>query len=291
MAFQTPETYPATASFPTGSSFPASASFPSAYDPVAATYITANSVTNDSQKLNISQFITGLRKNDFFNSMVEGWTFRSNQSIGSGASAPGLKGIYSFSLTASPTWGANGLTFNGSTQYGSFTAQPLALGSQNHTLVAIWSTASTITTQFVFGMGNSGTNNPIDNIDFVAGVGDTAFRGFLRDGAGTAFQADAAKIDAASLTSVNGANYSASATVGFANTSKQFWSKRVAYIVAQSLVTTTVRIGASPIAAPAAFTNGEISAAFIFDKAFDNTANLAFYNLYKATIGQGLSLP
>lgn len=116
MAFQTPEVFPATGSFPAVASFPSTASFPSAYDPDAVSCFTASGVTDPTQKLNISQFFTGLKKNNLWNILIEGWSGRSDQNVGTGTTTYGLKGFKNGTLVNGPTWGVDGLGFSGSTQ-------------------------------------------------------------------------------------------------------------------------------------------------------------------------------
>lgn len=56
-----------------------------------------------------------------FSSLQEIWIHRSAYNLGSGASVSGVLGRAAMVLTATPTWGTNGITFNGTTQYGSAT--------------------------------------------------------------------------------------------------------------------------------------------------------------------------
>lgn len=66
--------------------------------------------------------------------LQEMWIHRSAYNAGSGATSFGVLGRANMSLVATPTWGVNGLTFNGTTQYGTAT---LPVGMVTGTLIAI----------------------------------------------------------------------------------------------------------------------------------------------------------
>jgi hypothetical protein len=67
-------------------------------------------------RVKVSAFCRGLKKLGYWNSLVEGWTFRSGQNAGAGATAYGLKGVKNGTIFGGPTWGANGITLDTDTK-------------------------------------------------------------------------------------------------------------------------------------------------------------------------------
>lgn len=281
MAFQTPETFPSSAAYPAAASFPAVATYPSNYDPDAVLYFAATGVSDATQMLNISQFFTGLKKNSWFGDLLEGWTFRSAQSMGSGATAPGMKGFMSCTLTNSPTWGTTGITLNGTTQYLVSASNIGILGLQPRTLISINTSASGsrgfIAHGAVTGAGlseigylsgisvfNSMPTTP-DTVTVNTGAAPTPGNFAMYAGAGDGLNYNI-------IHSFDFASYQAITATTGANTTN-------------SAIYVGVRSGGGSL-----FNPGTHAAAFVLNTYFSNANFQTFYALYKGTIGQGLGL-
>lgn len=89
-----------------------------AYDADASTYFTTAGVTSTAGRQQISRFVTGIKDLGLWSSMVC-WPLRSSQNAGTGTTAYSLGGLgsYNGTLTNGPTWGANGITFDGTNDY------------------------------------------------------------------------------------------------------------------------------------------------------------------------------
>jgi hypothetical protein len=88
----------------------------SAYDPDLAAFITATGATNTES---LGDLVTYLKAENLWTSSRI-YPMKAAQNAGSGSIAYGLGGLSTgnVSLVSSPTWGASGIDFNGSTQYG-----------------------------------------------------------------------------------------------------------------------------------------------------------------------------
>ena len=89
-----------------------------AYDADASTYFTTAGVTNTAGRQQISRFVTGIKDLGLYNNMVC-WPLRSSQNAGTGTTAYSLGGLGTFNgtLTNGPTWGVDGIIFDGSNDY------------------------------------------------------------------------------------------------------------------------------------------------------------------------------
>lgn len=85
-----------------------------AYDADASAYFTTAGVTNTAGRQQISRFVTGIKDLGLWNNMVC-WPLRSSQNAGTGTTAYSLGGLgtYNGTLTNGPTWGSNGIVFDG----------------------------------------------------------------------------------------------------------------------------------------------------------------------------------
>jgi hypothetical protein len=89
-----------------------------AYDADASAYFTTAGVTNTAGRQQISRFVTGIKDLGLYNNMVC-WPLRSSQNAGTGTTAYSLGGLGTFNgtLTNGPTWGTNGIVFDGSNDF------------------------------------------------------------------------------------------------------------------------------------------------------------------------------
>jgi len=90
----------------------------SGFDGDAAAYFDRAGVTDATAKQQINAFVVGVKALSLFNNMVC-WTLRSAQNKGSGTTAYSLGGLgtYNGTLTNGPTWGTDGIVFDGTNDY------------------------------------------------------------------------------------------------------------------------------------------------------------------------------
>ena len=91
----------------------------SGFDGDAAAYFDRAGVTDATAKQQINAFVVGVKALSLFNNMVC-WPLRSAQNKGSGTTAYSLGGFGTFNGTLTnmiPTWGTDGITFDGTNDY------------------------------------------------------------------------------------------------------------------------------------------------------------------------------
>jgi hypothetical protein len=86
----------------------------SGFDADAAAYFERAGVTDATAKNQINAFVKGVKDLGFYNNMVS-WPLRSAQNAGTGTTAYSLGGLGTFNgtLTNGPTWGTDGVVFDG----------------------------------------------------------------------------------------------------------------------------------------------------------------------------------
>ena len=86
----------------------------SGYDADAVAYFERAGVTDATAKGQINAFVKGVKDLGLYNNMVS-WPLRSAQNAGTGTTAYSLGGLGTFNgtLTNGPTWGADGVIFDG----------------------------------------------------------------------------------------------------------------------------------------------------------------------------------
>jgi hypothetical protein len=84
------------------------------FDADAVAYFDRAGVTDNTAKVQINGFVQGVKDLGLWSSIVS-WPLRSTQNAGTGTTAYSLGGygVYDATLDVSPTWGANGITFDG----------------------------------------------------------------------------------------------------------------------------------------------------------------------------------
>jgi hypothetical protein len=87
----------------------------SGFDADAVAYFERAGVTDATAKGQINAFVKGVKDLGLWSSIVS-WPLRSTQNSGTGTTAYSLGGygIYDATFNLSPTWGTDGITFNGS---------------------------------------------------------------------------------------------------------------------------------------------------------------------------------
>lgn len=257
-------------------------SFPfltASFDSDARAYINAIGATDRAA---INHFVKGVKRLGLWSSMVC-WPLRSSQNAGTGSTAYSLGGLgtYNGTLVNGPTWGADGVNFNGTSTY--IRNASLSDNAQG-TLAA-----------FAF------TNNPI-----LAGDGRRLINFDLGIELGATFSTPNIGIEAYNTTPPFdgvGRNVSPSASISgvrfgafgvFSNNQSVARYINNGAKLLNSGVTTTytsrqsVTIGGRSFQL---FWDGSISFAMYSTARFTDAQVSDFYALYKSTLGQGLGLP
>jgi len=247
------------------------------FDADAAAYFDRAGVTDATGKAQINAFVKGVKALGLYNSMVC-WPLRSTQNSGTGTTAYSLGGlgIFNGTLTNGPTWGTDGITFDG-------TNDRIALPNNS------------------FGTGNS----PMSGFCFFKPV-STAAKGTLWS-TGNGFVAtdvmgpnindvgnDVAAI--AYTSSTIAASDTTMRSILCGNTSLGFKGKNGGTVTSFALSNTLNKGGGSCgigcLTTPTQdFFAGFISAVIRFDQTPTTQLNSDVYTLYKNTLGTGLGLP
>jgi hypothetical protein len=238
------------------------------YDADAAAYFNRATVTDATAKQQINAFVVGVKALGLWNNMVC-WPLRSAQNKGSGTTAYSLGGLITTSgtLTNGPTWGTDGITFDGVNDY-----------------ISIPFASKSIYSNFNFGgifmaSANDGTRISIQSNTPWIGVFGGSIIGANDTGS-------SASLGSYSLNSYLSANYDKNGTT---NTIYRDGSSQGTFTGSVGLDTNPIYIGAY---APNAFYwSGKISIGYLFSQSLTTTQNANFYTLYKTTLGTGLGLP
>jgi hypothetical protein len=243
------------------------------YDSDAAAYFDRATVTDATAKQQINAFVVGVKALGLWSSMVC-WPLRSAQNKGSGTIAYSLGGLgtYNGTLTNGPTWGTDGITFDGTDDSIVTNSVPITGSNPRSLFVVDNSTPSILTNQILAAIGDVSTTN----VRF----------GLLQF-----------------TTSLFGWNFNSDSTIGtistgvFKSQSYGYLSSRFGYIngVLQTLTGATeapnTTQSALYIGATVGlnwFFNGKIPFVALFNSGA-STTNI--HTLYKTTLGTGLGLP
>lgn len=237
-----------------------------AYDTDAFAYFTTAGVTSTTGRQQVSRFVTGIKDLGLWNSMVC-WPLRSSQNAGTGTTAFSLGGLGTFNgtLVNGPTWGADGVTFDGSNDYITVTFAQKS-GFSNFNFGTALSRPSTGGTRIAvqaggpwIGQGGAGSEmaDDLSGISYSLPINSFGFPVYNKNS-----------------TTVTG--YNNGSPIG--------------------TMTSSVSMNSSPLligayAASALFWLGTVAFAHVIFASLSASENLQFYSLYKSTLGQGLGLP
>ena len=242
------------------------------YDKDAVSYFSRAGVTSATAKSQINAFVKGIKNLGLYNNMVC-WPLRSSQNAGTGTTAYSLGGLgsYNGTLVNGPTWGTDGIIFDGTNDYIVTPSVPIT-GSNPRSLFAVDnSTSGILVNQIIASIGDVDANN--------------VRWGLLQ------FQ-----------TTLFGWNFNSDSTIGtittgvFKSTSYGYSTSRFGYIngALQTLTGSTsapntteggIYIGSE--GGGQWFFNGRISFVALFNSGASSTN---IHTLYKNTLGQGLGL-
>lgn len=251
------------------------------FDADAAAYFDRAGVTDAVAKSQINAFVKGVKDLGLYNNMVS-WPLRSAQNKGSGTTAYSLGGFgtYDGTLTNGPTWGASGITFDGTNDYISIT---------------------TFVTGYLNTLFYSGSHSAITNVEKAMY--------FYGNEIGTSFSASFG-IEATSLTSPfpdvgrtttisglgSGVQYSATGVFNPAGSSMARFYNGGSKVINSSVTyptssTAEVNIGTRLGVITNSPFLGTIAIATYFNTALSDANVAALHALYKTTLGTGLGLP
>lgn len=257
-------------------------SFPfiaASFDSDARAFINTSGATDRAA---INHFVKGIKRLGLYSSMVC-WPLRSTQNAGTGATAYSLGGLgtYNGTLVNGPTWGADGVNFNGTSTYirnaslfdnaqgtlaaFAFTNNPLLAGDGRRLI------------NFDQGI-ELGATNSTPNIGIEAFNSSAPF-----DGVGRNLNPPV---------SISGARFGAFGVFSN-NQSIARYINNGSKLLNSGVMTTytsrqSVTIGGR---ASQLFWDGSISFATYSTAKFTDAQVSDFYALYKSTLGQGLGLP
>jgi hypothetical protein len=252
-------------------------------DPDAAAFAAASGATDVAA---LSAFVKGVKNLGLWESMVC-WPLRSSQNAGTGTTAYSLGGLGTFNgtLVNGPTWGADGITFvNASSQH-------ILMGSQvftdsDYTMFAAFKLTDVAVTNLIACALSWNRGGFLG----VASNGATTDRHavWTNTGAFPGAQLSASGVSTVMHTAALSANAS---EFRFFTNGASFVSGAGNYQIATGSGKTVIgganNIGAGIIG----HFNGDIAFAFAASQHLSTANVAALNNLYKSTLGTGLSLP
>lgn len=141
---------------------------------------TSSVTVSSAQKQNLANFLEAIDSTIGFDNVVECWSFREGQNIGSGNTAYGLLGRRNTTLVNAPTWTADGLKFNGVNQYGILSNGSLVFNNTEFGIFAVFQTEDNSYVQSIVGTGEINTANGV-GIRVAGGVwADAVHPGFVQ---------------------------------------------------------------------------------------------------------------
>jgi hypothetical protein len=241
----------------------------SGFDADAAAYFERAGVTDATAKGQINAFVKGVKDLGLYNEMVC-WLLRSSQNAGTGTTAYSLGGLITTNgtLTNGPTWGTNGVTFDGTNDY----------------ITIPFSSKSSYSNFNYGGVFMASLNDGVR----IALKGNIPWTG-LQFGTMKISDDGALDISLGSYTlntTFLASNYDKNGTTV---TAYRDGSSRGTGTSSVGLDTNPFLIGTYSVAA--LFWGGTISISYFFSRSLTATENANFYSLYKTTLGTGLGLP
>ena len=247
------------------------------YDADAATYFNTAGVTDATAKQQINAFVVGVKALGLYNNMVC-WPLRSTQNKGSGLTAYSLGGFGTFNGTLTnmiPTWGTDGITFDGTNDY---------------ILTALTSGFSALS---VFGISKKDATSQIMGEIFKDDEGANRDWEIFAELGGAVqsrlFNPSNSQITGPSVTT----NFRVSCLRG-SSTINKF---RIDNGSDATTTTGTINQGSAPVTFGAKSGGGDryfkgiMAGVIIFNTALSDSNTSSIYTLYKTTLGTGLGLP
>ena len=257
----------------------------SSFDSDARAYINTSGATARAE---INHFVKAIKRLGLWDSMVC-WPLRSSQNAGTGSTAYSLGGLgtYNGTLVNGPTWGADGVLTNGTSNY--LTAPILA--TKNFTSMSVMARTSTSDAGSfpTYWHVSKKTNSPNSWFnDFISYFNDT--------GLGIFSQISGVDWSPARASGENSTNF------GFQTTSMNSVSQVYSTSLNGSFTTRTrsagfsedmveIILGARWSVSYQQFGSGTHAGFLHFNTPLNSSSAESVRTLYKSTLGQGLGLP
>lgn len=246
------------------------------FDADAAAYFDRAGVTDATAKAQINAFVKGVKALGLYNSMVC-WLLRSTQNSGTNtAYSLGGLGTFNGTLTNGPTWGTDGITFDGTNDRIALPNNSFGTGNSPMSAFCFFKPSSTAVKATLWSTGNGFVGTDVMGPNINDGGNDVAAIAYT------------ASTIAASDTTMR--------SILCGNTSLGFKGKNGGTVTSFVLGLTLNKSGASCgigcLTTPTQdFFVGFISAVIRFDQTPTTQLNSDVYTLYKNTLGTGLGLP
>ena len=256
----------------------------SGYDADAAAYFERAGVTDATAKGQINAFVKGIKDLGLWSSMAS-WTLRSSQNAGTGTTAYSLGGFGNFDGTLSsplgPTWGTNGITFDGINDYIQTTLNP---ANGNISLAFCATAVFPIVGKDMFAVSSDDIANRKINLNWTS-----AASGLVR------LDANKGGTFTDNIIRINGTNTASRVFCQASHDGSNFYAQKDATSIQSSAYSGSV-LGTGANIAIGARTNGGVyyegNISFVYYMNTSSHSNYtSIYNLYKTTLGDGLGLP
>jgi len=243
----------------------------------AVAYIGKVGITDVVAQNAINDFVLGVKSLGLWSNMVS-WLFRSTQNAGTGLTAYSLGGFGTFNGTLTnmiPTWGTDGITFDGTNDYIS-----TALTSGFSALSVFGISKKDATSQLMAEIYKDDESTNRDWVIFAE------LSGLVQ---GRLFNPSLTQIGGGSVTT----NFRSACLRGSSTVSKF----RINNGSDNTSTTGTLNQGSAPVTFGAKSGGGDryfkgiMAGAIIFNTALSDSDTSSIYTLYKNTLGQGLGLP
>ena len=249
------------------------------YDADALTYFTNTGITDLTARRQINDFVVGVKALGAWTTMVC-WPMKSSQNAGTGSTVYSLGGGGTFNgtMAAGATWGAEGITFNGST--GRVSTSMTSITS-DHTSMSIFKQTATSGNQVTLAKDDQGSNRQFSHVSdgssYLGQVFNTTARSiFVGTPVAGAFRSIVLR-NSASLTNAQPGQWYSNPT--------------------QTTTTSgTMSAGTAGVSIGSAsnsnfFFNGVIPFAAVWNSYLSDTNRATVYRIYRDTLGEGIVLP
>lgn len=243
------------------------------FDPDASAFFATAGVTNQAARGQINSFVIGLKSLGLYNNMVF-WPLRSSQNAGTGTTAYSLGGLGTFNgtLTNGPTWGVDGIVFDGS----------------NDVITTSLTTQFTDFTAMATARINVGSGNASRIIDKNFSTGFWLGKAFVNNQAGGGVREGSTPFGRY-VSCTEGVYNSLFSTRG--GTTHSIYKNGSSTVATGTVVSTALSSDAVSFGGSGNFLFGTISFTLISNQSFSGSIVDSVYSLYRNTLGEGLGLP